>query len=306
MKFRASKTRRRYLQTGSCGAARTILRAFTLVEILVVIAIIALLLSILMPTLLKVRNQAKGVICQQNLHEWGLKFQLYAYDNEGSLPLTYGGGFGVPIHEHPAEWSSLFATYILEEPDLILCPMANKIHPNPSQVSKWMGTTFGAWHSEGPSGTIWMGSYGLNYWCSNTAVYMARYSDDHIGGCLEARDAWQVIYVKGAGNIPIFLDCLILMEQFPLSFDEPPEFSDYWDPRAPPCDSGNVMQTFCIDRHSGGPNGVFLDGSIRKIGLKELWTLKWHRSFDTCGPWTKCGGVHPADWPEWMRGYKDY
>ena len=38
----------------------------------------------------------------------------------------------------------------------------------------------------------------------------------------------------------------------------------------------------------------------------ELWTLKWHRNFDTTGPWTKAGGVQPADWPEWMRRFKDY
>ena len=53
-------------------------------------------------------------------------------------------------------------------------------------------------------------------------------------------------------------------------------------------------------------NGVFLDWSVRKIGLKELWKLKWFRDFDTNGPWTRAGGVKPEDWPEWMRGFKDY
>jgi hypothetical protein len=51
---------------------------------------------------------------------------------------------------------------------------------------------------------------------------------------------------------------------------------------------------------------VFLDWSVRKVGLKELWTLKWDREFDTAGPWTKAGGVRPGDWPEWMRRFKDY
>ena len=40
--------------------------------------------------------------------------------------------------------------------------------------------------------------------------------------------------------------------------------------------------------------------------LKELWTLKWYREFDTTGPWTKAGGVQPRHWPEWMRSFKDY
>ena len=51
---------------------------------------------------------------------------------------------------------------------------------------------------------------------------------------------------------------------------------------------------------------LFMDWSVRKVGLKELWTLKWNRNFDTAGPWTKAGGVKPEDWPEWMRRFKDY
>ena len=48
------------------------------------------------------------------------------------------------------------------------------------------------------------------------------------------------------------------------------------------------------------------DWSVRKVGLKELWTLKWDPAFDTSGPWTLAGGVQPEDWPQWMRGFKDY
>ena len=49
-----------------------------------------------------------------------------------------------------------------------------------------------------------------------------------------------------------------------------------------------------------------MDWSVRKVGLKELWTLKWHTAFHTDGQWTKVGGVQPDDWPEWMRNFKDY
>ncbi|MHC4534918.1 MAG: hypothetical protein ACYS6K_13295 [Planctomycetota bacterium] len=51
---------------------------------------------------------------------------------------------------------------------------------------------------------------------------------------------------------------------------------------------------------------LFMDWSARKIGLKELWKFKWHREYDTEGPWTKAGGVQPLDWPEWMRNFKEY
>jgi len=66
------------------------------------------------------------------------------------------------------------------------------------------------------------------------------------------------------------------------------------------------MQRYCIDRHEGTNNAVMVDFSIRKVGLKELWTLKWHRQFDTTGPWTLAGGAMPDAWPEWMKNHKAY
>jgi len=58
------------------------------------------------------------------------------------------------------------------------------------------------------------------------------------------------------------------------------------------------MSVFCLDRHNGGPSMLFLDTSSRKVGLKELWRLRWHRKWDK--------GIHMPSWPDWMRKYKDY
>jgi prepilin-type processing-associated H-X9-DG protein len=66
------------------------------------------------------------------------------------------------------------------------------------------------------------------------------------------------------------------------------------------------MGKCCINRHNGTVNCLFADGSVRKVGLKELWTLQWHRTFNTQGPWTQAGGVTPEDWPEWMRDFREY
>ncbi|MHC4682541.1 MAG: hypothetical protein ACYTEK_28125, partial [Planctomycetota bacterium] len=62
----------------------------------------------------------------------------------------------------------------------------------------------------------------------------------------------------------------------------------------------------CLNRHNGFVNSIFMDWSARRVGLKELWVLKWHREYPTNGPWTIAGGVLPSDWPQWMRSFKDY
>jgi prepilin-type N-terminal cleavage/methylation domain-containing protein len=61
-------------------------RGFTLVELLVVIGIIALLISILLPALGKVREQGRGVKCQSNLKQLMTAFLMFAQDHKGSLP----------------------------------------------------------------------------------------------------------------------------------------------------------------------------------------------------------------------------
>jgi len=82
----------------------------------------------------------------------------------------------------------------------------------------------------------------------------------------------------------------------------------YWvhAPIRPPKSEFEERLSDCINRHNGHINVLFMDWSVRKVGLKELWTLKWHSKWDTAGPWTKAGGVLPEDWPEWMRRFKDY
>ena len=55
--------------------------AFTLIELLVVVAIIALLISILLPSLKEAREQARAAVCQSNLHQLMIGFVTYSEDS---------------------------------------------------------------------------------------------------------------------------------------------------------------------------------------------------------------------------------
>ncbi len=267
--------------------------AFTLVELLVVIAIIALLMSILMPALARVRKQAKAVLCVSNLKQWGTILLMYADDNEGSTPGGWNAG---------KMWMTDLEPYYGEEGDIRLCPEARKfLHTIPS----WYAGTFTAWGIWGHPGLYggeipdWAekgqyGSYGINAWVHNTPDVGV-----WTGGNPEWRRPlhWRTVYVKAAYAVPAFGGSMWDGTD-PDSHDDPPTYEGL--------QIGTGMNTFCLNRHNGYVGWTFLDLSARLVGLKELWTLKWHRTYNTCGEWTKCGNVTRDDWPEWMRKFPEY
>ena len=271
-------------------------QGFTLVELLVVIAIIALLMAILMPALNRVKKQAKSVACKVTLHQWSLIWGLYCEDNDNKFCEAGGLGWkrGTWIIALRSQWET--------RTDILRCRMAVK--------RRLDGKEWG-----GPLNTYVMGSGGfldLREECSfgaNNWIY------DFPAGLANIQNRptewnWRTPDVSGGNNIPVFADTMwrgggpftggkFLPDDIP-DRGSPPVYDGEWS------GASSEMKHFCINRHNERINMLFMDWSSREVGLKELWTLKWHRFFSTSGPWTMAGLVEPRDWPEWMRNFKDY
>ncbi len=119
--------------------------AFTLIELLTVIAIIGILAAILIPVVGKVRDSARASNCISNLRQTGFMVLHMIEDNDGSLVSQRGGG-GVGLM-----WTQLLSSqgYLnsVEERQILYCPsvdnFANVSDANPFDSGPWHWKTYG-------------------------------------------------------------------------------------------------------------------------------------------------------------------
>jgi prepilin-type N-terminal cleavage/methylation domain-containing protein/prepilin-type processing-associated H-X9-DG protein len=105
------------------------LRAFTLVELLVVIGIIAILIGILLPAIARARESARRAACLSNLRQTSLAFRFYAHDHRDQVPLGYRAGikqFNSMVYSSTAVqlvvFGWLYAGGYMRTPQVFFCP----------------------------------------------------------------------------------------------------------------------------------------------------------------------------------------
>lgn len=122
---------------------------FTLIEMLSVIAIIAVLASLLVPVSVKARAKAGQISCVGNLKQLDISFMLYASDHrERLMPYITGGG----VYDHPGtNWTRITYPYY-QSIEVLACPASMQDGPEPTKIGFHLYDGNYGWNYDGTQG----------------------------------------------------------------------------------------------------------------------------------------------------------
>jgi prepilin-type N-terminal cleavage/methylation domain-containing protein len=276
----------RPLQRGGTGGSRTI--AFTLVEMLVVIAVIGILAALLLPVLSAVKRRAKDLQCVNNLRQIAVAGVLYSGDFDKSISYTNDLGQA----RAGDIWLSVLGKYFANVDTLRLCPMASEAASNTWWYARDMNSAW-VFNSLVDPNKSYTGSYAMNGW-----LYTGL--PDPSGFFFKKFSA-----VQNTSMTPFFCDSI---------------WADVW----PFPESGSAidltrgalepeMGRITIARHGISPQNVphnmtgttplpgfinlsFMDGHAGRAPLEKLWNFTWYYSYTP--PATRPPAVgQPPPWP---------
>ncbi|UCF43491.1 MAG: hypothetical protein JSV99_00770 [Planctomycetota bacterium] len=224
------------------------------------------------------RRHAKDMLCISNLQKWGSVCLAFAADNDG----LFMPGWYPDYVKNGDMWMDALRPYYGNNHKLRCCPEATipGSQVQPDSYAGGLGTfvAWGAFPGEcGQPSTWWSpatgcdyGSYGYNGFLHNPPpeVY-------YVFG-RPTTWSWRTPNVTGAADIPLMSGSQWI-DQWPTASDQVPEYDGQpWGPSS----SYSSMVRVCINRHEGSINSAFLDASARKVPLKCLWKLRWHRFYN--------------------------
>jgi prepilin-type N-terminal cleavage/methylation domain-containing protein len=140
--------------TGPLTKSSPCVRAFTLVELLVTIAIIAILAALLLPVISKGKTKASQAECTGNLRQWGLAYRMYADDNEDFLPRRGQGVQVLTRIDRPDDWFNSLPFYFGSVSFQMM--VSNNVKPAPHSMSVFICPS-----AEDPGATYFL-PYGMN------------------------------------------------------------------------------------------------------------------------------------------------
>ncbi len=272
------------------GAPR---RAFSLIELLVVVSIIAILIALLLPALAMARRAAQATVCASNLHELGEAYIEY-FTEEHAHGLPYDPD--VPN----MYWLEMLGPYFANQPPVfqdqntasyvppveqaaLICPST----PNRTLAPGSPGygnafTTWGpaAWWNQ-PTITGHFGSYGINAWLFDTSIQASAADPNPMywytfHQLLGLQPYFSYSDQTPGPQTPVFADA-IWADTWPDSSNQPPQLPYTLDtgyPTGAPKGPGGLGR-LCIDRHGRAINVAYEDGHVQRVPLAQLWLLRW-------------------------------
>lgn len=251
---------------GRCGLVTS--RGFTLLEMLVVIAVLALLLAILVPSVTRAISTAKAIQCRANLGTQAQAYFSLISDRDGMLLEYNEGGRGPAM------------TYLqgyVEQASSLFCPLAPKVEGR----NGWGGREY-AWQYRGT-----YSSYTFNGW-----LHLRGTLDGGLGADIRNWSGSGVTFERHWGNT---IDSVDVPSEVPLYSDG--YWIDTWPQVNQPVPTsglesenrtgnhGKFLHRAVTDRHHDDWQNVsFVDGHTEQVAIADMGKLIWSPEYLDLNP----------------------